>query len=571
MFKKVSSNFRYLSTNTDEKIAKKLIHKMLPITDIAKNKLNINSENIELYGKFKGKIFLPYINSLNDKKDGKLILVTALTPTKTGEGKTCTSVGLADGLCQIGKNAIASLREPSLGPVFGMKGGATGGGLSQIVPMDDINLHFTGDLHAISSAHNLLSAMIDNHIYWGNELKLDSRRITWPRVVDMNDRALRNITIGLGPITNGFPREDSYDITVASEIMAIFCLATDLEDLNKKLKNIIVGYTKELKPVTAEDLNADGAMTALLKDALSPNIVQTLEQNPAIIHGGPFANIAHGCSSIISTKTALKISDYIITEGGFGADLGAEKFFNIKCRKNNLKPDIAVIVATVRALKLHGGLNEQNLDTENIDAIKKGLPNLFRHIENIQKFNLPVVVAINQFPSDTQQELDIIKKLCNNINIEAVITTHHKHGGKGAIDLAKTIVKLIDNKESNFKCLYPSEMSLMNKVETIATEIYRAKNVTFEKNAITKFKQIEKMGFGHFPICIAKTQYSFSNNPDLKGAPKGHNISVVDVKLSAGAEFVIVFTGNIMTMPGLPKKPAAENIGVDKNEIYGLF
>ena len=505
-------------------------------------------------------------------EDGKLILVTALTPTKAGEGKTCTSVGLADGLCKIGKKGMAALREPSLGPVFGMKGGAAGGGYAQVVPMQDINLHFTGDLHAIGCAHNLLSAMVDNHIYWANEPLLDSRRVQWGRVVDMNDRALRNIVVGLGSITDGFARQDRFDITVASEVMAIFCLATDTDDLQNRLGNIIVGYTRGREPVRARDLKADGAMAALLKDALKPNLVQTLEQNPAIIHGGPFANIAHGCSSVVSTKAALKLADYVVTEGGFGADLGAEKFFDIKCRKAGLSPDCAVVVATVRALKLHGGADEKNLTEENIAQVEAGMCNLLRHCENVRKYGVPVVVAINAFHLDTEAELAAVQAGCEAEGIKAVLSTHWADGGEGGAALAEEVVNTIDTQESNFAPIYTDDMPLVEKVRTVAQEIYRADDIEVSSTAATKFKQFERLGFGHFPVCMAKNQYSFTNDAKIKGAPTGHTIPIADVRLSAGAEFCVVLTGSIMTMPGLPKKPAAEAVGInDDGDIYGLF
>ena len=513
------------------------------------------------------------LNELETReKEGKLILVTALTPTKAGEGKTCTSVGLADGMCQIGKSCMVALREPSLGPVFGMKGGAAGGGYAQVVPMADINLHFTGDMHAIGAAHNLCSAMVDNHIYWNKEPQIDARRVAWRRVVDMNDRALRSTTCGLGGPLNGFPRIDGFDITVASEVMAVFCLATDLDDLQRRLGNVVVGYTRTRKPVTAAEINADGAMTALLKDAMQPNLVQTLENNVAIVHGGPFANIAHGCSSVVATKAALKMSDYVITEAGFGADLGAEKFFDIKCRKAGLKPEAAVVVGTVRALKMHGGAKDDELAEEDLGALERGMPNLLKHVENVAKFGVPVIVAINRFPTDTGLEVDLIEKACEKVGVRAVMASHWTEGGVGAVPLAEEVVRVADSGEANFQPLYPDDMPLADKVRTIAQEIYGAADISVDKAAATKFRQFEKLGFGHFPVCMAKTQYSFSDDPNAKGAPTGHTLHVTDARLSAGAEFVVVLTGDIMTMPGLPKVPAAEAIGVSREGVInGLF
>lgn len=560
---------------TDEEIANANIPHMRPIADVANDFFGIDANNNELeaYGRYKAKLPFSYIKTLNDKPDGKLIICTALSPTRFGEGKTCTSVGLGDGLCKIGKNAMVSLREPSLGPVFGVKGGAAGGGYAQVVPMADINLHFTGDLHAIGAANNLLAAMLDNHIYWAKEPLVDVRRVTWRRVVDMNDRALRNITVGLGKATDGIPRSDGFDITVASEIMAIFCLATDMDDLQRRLGQIVVGYTRKNTPVTCKDLNADGALAALLRDALQPNLVQTLENNPAIIHGGPFANIAHGCSSVVSTKTSLKLCDYVVTEGGFGADLGAEKFFNIKCRKSGLKPDCAVIVATCRALKLHGGADEKTLTKiEDVDAVRKGMVNLERHVENVRKFGVPVVVAINQFPFDTDAEMDAVAARCSELGVTAVRSNHHGHGGAGAEALAEAVVKVCDEEESNFKFLYPDEMSLVDKITTVAKEMYHAEDIAIDPAAMKKLNKYTKEGYGHFPICMAKTQYSFSADPKALGAPTGHTVPVRDVRLSAGAEFIVVLTGDIMQMPGLPKVPAAENVGVhDDGSIYGMF
>ena len=558
---------------TDEQIAHSLKNSMIPINKLLKNKLNINEDYINQYGKYKCKLSLSYIESLKHKKDGKLILVSAMSPTKFGEGKTCTSVGLSDGLNKIGRNSIVSLREPSLGPVFGIKGGATGGGYSQLVPMDDINLHFTGDLHAITSAHNLLSSAIDNHIYWGNKLNFDLKKINWTRVIDINDRILRNIIIGSGNKNDCHIRHDKFEITVASEIMAIFCLSKNINELNKRLGDIILGFNTDNKPITASQLNANGAMTALLRDAFSPNIVQTLEQNPAIIHGGPFANIAHGCSSIISTKTALKLSDYTVTEAGFGSDLGAEKFFNIKCRQHDLNPSVAVLVATIRAIKLQGNVTDRNLNNENLNAIEKGIGNLYRHVNNISKFNVPVVVALNKFPNDSEQEIQLVKKLCYDKNINIELTEHHKYGGNGAINLAKLVCKIIDNNtENNFSLLYPDNINLTDKIKIITENIYNAKNVLYEKIALSKLKQIEKLGFKNLPVCIAKTQYSFTDNPNIKGAPTNHTITIKDVKLSAGAKFVVIYVGKIMTMPGLSKTPSLENISLDKNNnIIGLF
>ena len=517
------------------------------------------------------KIKLEYLEKFKDKKDGKLILVTAITPTPAGEGKTTTSVGLSDGLNKIGKKSIVCLREPSLGPSFGMKGGAAGGGYAQVVPMEQINLHFTGDFHAITSAHNLLSALIDNHIYWGNKLNIDVRRIVWKRVLDMNDRALRSININLGGVANGFPREDGFDITVASEIMAIFCLSNDLHDLENRIGNITVAYTRDKKPIYAKDLNAQGPMTVLLKDAIRPNVTQTLENNPAIIHGGPFANIAHGCNSVLATKTALKLSDYVVTEAGFGADLGAEKFLDIKCRKSGLKPSCVVIVATIRALKMHGGVKKDELKNENVDAVKKGLVNLERHIENIQKFGLPVTVAINHFVLDTDKEVDEVTKFCEQKGIKASISKHWEKGGEGATNLANDVVELCE-KDSDFKFLYDDKTSLFKKIETIAKELYRASEVVADTKIRDQLKAFEERGYQSLPICIAKTQYSFSTDPNLKGAPSGHVLPIREVRLSSGAEFIVVVCGAIMTMPGLPKVPAADSIRINKKgETEGLF
>ncbi len=545
--------------------------KLKPIVEIAKG-LGIEAKHLEPYGYYKAKIPLSYVKTLESRKDGTLILVTAMTPTTAGEGKTTTSVGLCDGLNRIGKKAIVCLREPSLGPVFGMKGGAAGGGYSQVVPMADINLHFTGDMHAVGAAHNLLSAMVDNHIYWGTDPKIDSRRVAWRRVVDMNDRALRSIVNSLGGAANGFPREDGFDITVASEVMAILCLSGDLKDLQKRLGSIIVGQTRERESVRARDLKADGAMTALLKDALQPNLVQTIENNAAFIHGGPFANIAHGCNTVLATKTALKLADYAVTEAGFGADLGAEKFLDIKCRKAGLTPSAVVIVATVRALKLHGGVDAKKLAAEDLPAVEKGIPNLLRHVENIGKFGLPAVVAINRFPTDSEAEIALVQKACSKLGVTAVLCEHWAKGGEGAADLAREVIRTIDAKQPKFKMLYPDDMPLMEKARTIAREIYRADDIDVPKAIQAQFAELEKAGFGRYPICMAKTQYSFTTDPNLKGAPTGFKVPVREIRLSAGAEFVVVITGDLMTMPGLPRVPAAEAVGVDDSgEVVGLF
>ena len=544
--------------------------KMLPIKDIA-TKIGISVNSIFNFGPTKAKVSLEFVNSLSEKSDGKLILVTAMTPTPAGEGKTTTTVGLGDGLNAIGKKAIICLREPSLGPCFGMKGGAAGGGFAQVIPMEDINLHFTGDFHAIGAAHNLLSAMIDNHIYWGNELEIDVRRITWKRVIDMNDRALREIISSLGGPGNGYPRESGFDITVASEVMAILCLAVDLEDLERRLGNIVIGYTRNKKAIIAKDLNAQGAMTVLLKDALMPNLVQTLENNPAFVHGGPFANIAHGCNSVLATKTALKLGEYVITEAGFGADLGAEKFFDIKCRKAGLNPDVAVIVATIRALKMHGGVQKEDLDKENVNAVKKGLENLDRHIKNVKKFGIPVIVAVNNFSSDTQKEFQEVENYCKEINVEAILCKHWAEGSKGIINLAKKVVALAESSTSKFHPLYDDSLNLWEKVSMIACNIYGASEVIADKSIRDQLKFYEDSGFKKFPICMAKTQYSFSTDPNLKGAPSNHVVQIREVRLSAGAEFIVVVTGEVMTMPGLPKIPAATNIRMLDGEVQGLF
>jgi formate--tetrahydrofolate ligase len=545
--------------------------KKRPIMDIAKEKLGIAAENLDPYGHYKAKVSMAYVKSLASKKNGKLILVTAISPTPAGEGKTTTTVGLTDALNHIGKKAMLCLREPSLGPSFGMKGGAAGGGYAQVVPMEDINLHFTGDFHAITSAHNLLSALIDNHIYWGNALGIDSRRVVWRRVMDMNDRALREMVCSLGGVANGYPRETGFDITVASEVMAIFCLAKDLDDLKERLGNIIVAYTRERKPVRARDLKAHGAMTALLKEAIAPNLVQTLEGTPAFIHGGPFANIAHGCNSVVATTTALKLADYVVTEAGFGADLGAEKFLDIKCRKTGLKPDCVVVVATIRALKMHGGVKKEDLKTENLKALEAGMANLQRHVENLKKFNLPAVVSINRFSADTDAEIALVKEKCKALGVEALMADHWAMGGEGAADVAKTVVKVIDEGKANLKLLYPDDMPLFEKVRTIAKELYRADDATADKSVKDQLKTWEDMGFAKLPVCIAKTQYSFSTNPDAKGAPAGFSIPVREVRLSAGAEFVVAICGEILTMPGLPRTPSADSIDVKDGKIVGLF
>jgi len=546
--------------------------KMKPIQEILDG-INV-PDKAEFYspmGRYIAKIKLEYLEKLKDKKDGKLILVTAITPTPAGEGKTTTSVGLSDGLNKIGKKSIVCLREPSLGPSFGMKGGAAGGGYAQVVPMEQINLHFTGDFHAITSAHNLLSALIDNHIYWGNKLNIDVRRVVWKRVLDMNDRALRSININLGGVANGFPREDGFDITVASEIMAIFCLSNDLHDLEERIGNITIGYTRDKKPIYAKDLNAQGPMTVLLKDAIRPNVTQTLENNPAIIHGGPFANIAHGCNSVLATKTALKLSDYVVTEAGFGADLGAEKFLDIKCRKSGLKPNCVVIVATIRALKMHGGLNKDELKTENVDALKKGLVNLEKHINNIKKFGLPVTVAINHFVLDTNNEVDAVINFCKKMKIKVSTCKHWEKGGEGTKELANDVVELCEEK-SEFKFLYNDDAPLFNKIETIAKELYGASEVVADTKIREQLKNFQDNGYKKLPICIAKTQYSFSTDPNLKGAPSGHVLPIREVRLSSGAEFIVVVCGAIMTMPGLPRVPAADSIRInEKGETEGLF
>jgi formate--tetrahydrofolate ligase len=555
---------------TDLEIAREA--KKIPISEVSLDRLSIEENNLIPYGHYKAKLSSDFISKIKNKDDGKLILVTAMTPTTAGEGKTTTSVGLTDGLNFIGKKTIVALREPSLGPCFGMKGGAAGGGYAQVVPMEDINLHFTGDFHAITSAHMLLSAMVDNHIYWNLEPKIDSRRVTWRRVVDMNDRALRSITNSLGGVSNGYLREDGFDITVASEVMAILCLSNNFDDLANRLGKIIIGYTRDLEPIFCKDIKADGAMSVLLKDALQPNLVQTLENNPAFIHGGPFANIAHGCNTVIATKTALKLADYVVTEAGFGADLGAEKFFNIKCRKSGLSPACAVIVATVRALKLHGNADPKNLGEENLKALEEGLPNLLRHIENMSKFGIPTVVALNRFPTDTENEILKVQEVCKKIGVDAILAEHWKDGGKGASKLAETVVETIEKEPANLKFLYDDKDKPEEKIRTIAREIYRAENVNFTPAASKKLSEISKLGFDSFPVCMAKTQYSFSTDPSNKCAPVNHDIQIREVRLSAGAEFIVAIAGDIMTMPGLPKKPAAYEVCIDSSgNIQGLF
>jgi formate--tetrahydrofolate ligase len=544
---------------------------MRPIGEIA-DKLGVPEDAVSPYGRYKAKISLDYIRSLADRSTSKLILVTAITPTPAGEGKTTTTVGLGDALNHIGKKAILCLREPSLGPCFGMKGGAAGGGYAQVVPMEDINLHFTGDFHAIGAANKLLAAMIDNHIYYGLDPRIDPRRVTWRRGLDMNDRALRSIVNSLGGVANGFPREDGFDITVASEVMAIFCLSTDLADLRRRLANIVVAQTREREPVRAGDLKTAGSMAVLLKDAVAPNLVQTLENNPAFIHGGPFANIAHGCNSVIATTTALKLADYVVTEAGFGADLGAEKFFDIKCRKAGLKPAAAVVVATVRALKMHGGVARDALRQENVAAVEKGFANLQRHLENLRGFGVPAVVSVNRFSADTEAELGKLRELCAKNGVEAVVADHWARGSEGAADLARTVVALADSGKADFRFLYPDEMPLRDKIKTIAQKIYRARDIAVEKPAEDRLAELQKAGFGHFPVCIAKTQYSFSTDPNAKGAPTDHVLGVREIRLSAGAEFIVAICGEIMTMPGLPRVPAAASIELTEDgRITGLF
>ncbi|MCB2095498.1 MAG: formate--tetrahydrofolate ligase [Rhodobacteraceae bacterium] len=558
-----------MAFKTDIEIAREA--KKKPIMDIGA-KLGIPAEDLLPYGHDKAKVSQTFIEALKDRKDGKLILVTAINPTPAGEGKTTTTVGLGDGLNRIGKKAVICIREASLGPNFGMKGGAAGGGYSQVVPMEEMNLHFTGDFHAITSAHNLLSAMIDNHIYWGNELDIDARRISWRRVMDMNDRALRDIVVNLGGVANGFPRQTGFDITVASEVMAILCLSNDLADLQKRLGDIVVAYTRAKTPVYARDIQADGAMTVLLKDAMQPNLVQTLENNPAFVHGGPFANIAHGCNSVIATKTALKLGDYVVTEAGFGADLGAEKFFDIKCRKAGLKPSATVIVATVRAMKMNGGVAKADLGAENVAAVKKGCPNLGRHIANVKSFGVPVVVAINHFHSDTEAEVQAVKAYVAEQGAEAILSKHWADGGAGAEDLARKVVEIADSGSANFSPLYPDEMGLFQKIETIAKRIYHADEVLADKSVRDQLKAWEEAGYGNLPVCMAKTQYSFTTDPNVRGAPTGHSVPIREVRLSAGAGFIVAICGSIMTMPGLPRKPSAEVIRLnEKGDVEGLF
>jgi formate--tetrahydrofolate ligase len=557
--------------DTDIEIAQKAT--LQRISEIASHKLGIDEQYLEPYGRYKAKVSLDYVHSLAGRPDGKLILVTAITPTPAGEGKTTTTVGLGDALNLIGKKACICLREPSLGPVFGMKGGAAGGGYSQVVPMEDINLHFTGDFSAIALANNLLAALIDNHVHHGNELGIDVRRVTWKRVVDMNDRALRQITIGLGGPGNGFPRQDGFDIVVASEVMAIFCLATSLKDLKERLGNIVIGYTSAQKAIRARDLNAHGAMTVLLKDALKPNLVQTLENNPAFIHGGPFANIAHGCNSVLATRTALKLADYVVTEAGFGADLGAEKFIDIKCRKSGLRPNAVVIVATIRALKFHGGVELKSLNTENLEALAKGMANLERHVNNVRNhFGLPCVVAINHFSFDTAAEIELLKRKMARHEAPVVSCRHWAQGGKGAEELARTVVELIDTVATDFQYVYEDSATLWEKMTTIAVKIYGASAVTADHHIHAQIKQLQEDGYGHYPICVAKTQYSFSTDPQLKGAPSNHSINVREVRLAAGAEFIVMVCGEVMTMPGLPKVPSAARIDLDDDgKVVGLF
>ncbi|MEM9332854.1 MAG: formate--tetrahydrofolate ligase [Pseudomonadota bacterium] len=558
-----------MAVKSDIEIAREATKK--PIQEIG-DKLGIPSSDLLPFGHDKAKVSESFIESVQGNKDGKLILVTAINPTPAGEGKTTTTVGLGDGLNAIGKKAAICIREASLGPCFGMKGGAAGGGYAQVVPMEEMNLHFTGDFHAITSAHNLLSAMIDNHIYWGNELEIDTRRVSWRRVMDMNDRALRQITASLGGVANGFPREAGFDITVASEVMAILCLANDLDDLKKRLGDIIVAYRRDRSPVYCRDIKADGAMTVLLQQAMQPNLVQTLENNPAFVHGGPFANIAHGCNSVVATKTALKLADYVVTEAGFGADLGAEKFLNIKCRKAGIAPEAVVIVATVRAMKMNGGVLKADLNQENVDAVMRGCANLGRHIENIKQFGVPAVVAINHFITDTDAEVDAVKEYVATQGAEAVLCKHWALGSEGTKDLANKVVEMIDGGTAQYAPLYPDEMTLFEKIETIAKRIYRADEVLADKKIRDQLKQWEDQGYAHLPVCMAKTQYSFSTDPNLRGAPTGHSLPVREVRLSAGAGFVVVICGEIMTMPGLPKVPSAEAIMLDeKGDVQGLF
>ena len=558
-----------MSYKSDIEIAREA--NKLPIQEIGA-KIGISSDDLLPYGHDKAKVSQDFINSVQDRTDGKLILVTAINPTPAGEGKTTTTVGLGDGLNRIGKNAMVCIREASLGPNFGMKGGAAGGGYAQVVPMEEMNLHFTGDFHAITSAHSLLSAMIDNHIYWGNACEIDIRRVAWRRVVDMNDRALRQITASLGGVSNGFPRETGFDITVASEVMAILCLATDLKDLEKRLGDIIVAYRRDKTAVYCRDIKAEGAMTVLLKDAMQPNLVQTLENNPAFVHGGPFANIAHGCNSVIATKTAMKVCDYVVTEAGFGADLGAEKFMNIKCRKAGIAPSAVVLVATVRAMKMNGGVAKADLGAENVEAVNNGCANLGRHIENIKSFGVPVVVAINHFVTDTDAEVQAVKDYAETHGVEAILSRHWELGSEGSADLAKKVVEIVDTGSANFAPIYPDDMSLFDKIDTIAKRIYRADEVLADNKIRNQLKEWEAAGYGNLPVCMAKTQYSFSTDPSLRGAPVGHSVPVREVRLSAGAGFIVAVCGEIMTMPGLPRTPAAENIHLNENgQIEGLF
>ena len=558
-----------MTHKTDIQIAREA--NKIPIQEVGA-KLNIPTEHLLPFGHDKAKVSAEFIKAQKTKKDGRLILVTAINPTPAGEGKTTTTVGLADGLNALGHNAAICIREASLGPCFGMKGGAAGGGYAQVVPMEDMNLHFTGDFHAITSAHNLLAAMIDNHIYWGNDLKIDQRRVVWRRVVDMNDRALRDIVTSLGGVTNGFPRQSGFDITVASEIMAILCLANDITDLEKRLGDIIVAYRRDRRPVYCRDIKADGAMTVLLEQAMQPNLVQTLENNPAFVHGGPFANIAHGCNSVIATKTALKLADYVVTEAGFGADLGAEKFLNIKCRKAGLSPSVVVLVATIRAMKMNGGVAKADLAPENVAAVKEGCSNLGRHIENLKLFGVPVIVAINHFVTDTDAEVKAIQDYAQTQGVEAVLSKHWEHGSKGSADLAKKVAHIADSDIANFSPIYPDKMPLTQKIETVAKRIYRADEVLMDSKIREQLKQWEDQGFGHLPVCMAKTQYSFTTDPNRRGAPTGHSLPVREVRLSAGAGFIVVICGEIMTMPGLPRVPSAEAICINKDGVIdGLF
>ncbi|WP_405231937.1 formate--tetrahydrofolate ligase [Lentisalinibacter salinarum] len=559
---------QHTSPKSDIEIARQA--ELRPIVEVA-GELGIGEENLLPYGHDKAKVSLDYIRTLADRPDGKLILVAGITPTRAGEGKTTATVGLGDALRRIGRQAAICLREPSLGPCFGMKGGAAGGGYAQVVPMEDINLHFTGDMHAIGAAHNLLAALVDNHLYWDNECGIDSRRVVWRRVVDMNDRALREITAGLGGVTNGYPRTDGFDITVASEVMAILCLAEGLTDLRERIGRIIVGYDRAMNPVHAADLEADGAMTVLLKDAIQPNLVQTLEHTPTFIHGGPFANIAHGCNSVLATRTALKLSDYVVTEAGFGADLGAEKFFDIKCRSAGLKPDCAVIVATIRALKMHGGVTEDKLDHENLVAVAKGFDNLARHVENTRGFGVPVVVALNRFSTDTKAEFDMVRQACAELDILCVACDHWAEGGAGAVELAEAVVDLVERDGAEFRYLYPEDMPLWDKIRTVAQNIYRAQGIIADQKVRDQIARYQETGYGHFPVCIAKTPLSFTTDPNVKGIPKNHVVPVREVRVANGAGFLVAICGNIMTMPGLPRRPAARNVRIDADgNVDGL-